>query len=134
VRTNVITTLPDPRPFAAATVTNLAPAKPGCIAELCVPEDADTARTILSQLVNELKQQPLFSKVDLLSDDLRRGLADPRVVLPDRHFVLALDFAATDFQQPIRVKRPPRDSRSGPKRSPKPAADTEAGLSSQKWQ
>ena len=76
VKTNLTATLPDARPPAAATITNLVPAKPGCIAELCVPEDADTARTVLSQLVNELKQQPLFSKVDLLSDDLRRGLAD----------------------------------------------------------
>jgi len=57
-------------------------------------------------LVNNLKQQLLFSKVDLLSDDLRRSLSDPKVTVPDRYFVLALDFAQTDFQQPIRLKKP----------------------------
>ncbi len=132
VKTNLTVAVPD-RPPLAGTATNLAPAKPGCIAELCVPEDAETARTVLSQLVNELKQQPLFSKVDLLSDDLRRGLADPKVVLPDRHFVLALDFAATEFQQPIRVRKTPRDWRSTPKRLPKPPAEDEAAVKSQVW-
>ena len=66
--------------------------KPGFIAELCIPEDADGARRVRRELVDELKEQKLFSKVDLLSDDLRRHLADPKVVIPDRNFVLALDF------------------------------------------
>ena len=57
------------------------------------------------QLVDELKEQQLFSKVDLLSDDLRRNLADPKVVVPDRDFVLVLDFAETEFQQPLLIKR-----------------------------
>ncbi len=131
-KTNLTATLPDRLPTTGAA-TNLAPAKPGCIAELCVPEDADTARTVLSQVVNELKQQPLFSKVDLLSDDLRRGLADPKVVLPDRHFVLALDFAATEFQQPIRPRKPPKEPRSTPRRSPKPTYETEAAGKTQMW-
>ncbi len=78
--------------------TNFNPAKPGLIAELCVPEDAEGARRVLSQIVNVLKERPLFNKVDLLSDDLRRSLADPKVILPERHFALSLDFAATEFQ------------------------------------
>src|SRR5207237_9375572 len=86
--------------------TNAWPAKPGLIAELCVPEDPEGARALLRQLVNDLKQQPLFSKVDLLSDDLRQNLADPKVIIPDRHFVLALDFAETDFQPGPRMKKP----------------------------
>jgi hypothetical protein len=57
-------------------------------------------------LVDELKQQRLFSKVDLLSDDLRRNLAESKVVVPDRNFVLALDFAATEFQQPLPPRKP----------------------------
>jgi hypothetical protein len=92
-------------PVASATSTNLAPTKPGFIAELCIPEDADGARRVRRQLVDELKEQRLFSKVDLLSDDLRRNLADPRVVVPDRDFVLVLDFAETEFQQPVQGKR-----------------------------
>ena len=40
----------------------------------------------------------MFERVDLLSEDLRRSLADPKVILPERHFALALDFATTEFQ------------------------------------
>jgi hypothetical protein len=91
---------------AAASSTNAAPARPGFIAELCVPGDAESSRQTLSDLVNGLKQQRLFSKADLLSDDLRRNLADPKVTVPERAYVLALDFAETDFQQPVHWKRP----------------------------
>ena len=101
--------------------TNAAPVKPGFIAEFCVPGEPESSRQVLSDVVNSLKQQPLFSKVDLLSDDLRRDLADPKVILPDRHYVLALDFAVTDFQQPARLKKPaarhgrsPRSAWPGP--------------------
>jgi Tfp pilus assembly PilM family ATPase len=89
--------------------TNLSPAKPGFIVELCIPEDVDGARRIRRQLVDELMGQRLFSKVDLLSDDLRRNLADPKVIIPDRDFVLALDFAETEFQQPL-PRKPPASS------------------------
>jgi hypothetical protein len=107
----------------SSTSTNLSPAKPGFIAELCIPEDADGARRIRRQLVDELKEQRLFSKVDLLSDDLRRNLADPKVIMPDRDFVLALDFAETDFQQalPPRKPLPGSPSRPTPRRATHPA-------------
>ncbi|MGH7969590.1 MAG: pilus assembly protein PilM [Limisphaerales bacterium] len=103
-------------------LTNSAPAKPGLIAELCVPGDSETARQVLSEVVNGLKQQLLFSKVDLLSDDLRRSLADPKVVVTDRSFALSLDFAQTDFQQPVRLKPQPgaNGSKSG-RRAGRPA-------------
>jgi hypothetical protein len=71
----------------------------------------------LSELVNGLKQQRLFSKVDLLSDDLRRSLADPKVLINDRDYVLALDFAETDFQQPARPRRSPGGQSRPPKRA-----------------
>jgi hypothetical protein len=109
----------------AAALNTGALAKPGFIAELCVPGDAEASRQILSDLVNGLKQQRLFSKVDLLSDDLRRNLADPKVIVNDRDFVLALDFAQTDFQQPVRWRRPgvPGQGRP-PKRAARPAWTT----------
>lgn len=102
------------------SVTNSSPARPGFIAELCVPGDAEASRQALSDLVNGLKQQRLFSKVDLLSDDLRRNLADPKVCVTDRDFVLALDLAETDFQQPVRWRRAvtPGGQRPVPKRPP----------------
>lgn len=78
--------------------TNATPARPGLIAELCVPGDATAARGTLGLVVNSLKKSPVFGRVDLLSEDLRRSLADPKVILPERHFALALDFTTTEFQ------------------------------------
>ena len=92
--------------LSAATGPDGSPAKPGLIAELCVPEDSEGARRVLSQVVNDLKERPLFNKVDLLSDDLRRSLADPKVMVPDRHYSLSLDFAATEFSPPAAARRP----------------------------
>ena len=95
---------------ALPQLTNGVPVKAGVIAELCVPGDAETSRHVISEVVNNLKKQPLFSKADLLSDDLRRNLADPKVTIPDRDFVLALDFSVVDFQQPVILKKPPLGS------------------------
>jgi len=108
---------------ASSVSTNLSPAKPGLIAELCIPEDADGARRTRLQLREELKEQRLFSKVDLLSDDLRRNLADPKVIIPDRDFVLALDFAETEFQQALPPRKPLPGSPSRPalRRTMRPA-------------
>ena len=112
-RTNLVATILDRSRTVSAESsappawTNISPAKPGLMAEVCIPEDHEGARRVLSQIVNELKQQRLFSKVDLLSDDLRRNLAEPRVMVPDRHYVLALDFAETQFQQPLVLKKTP---------------------------
>jgi hypothetical protein len=87
------------------------------IAELSVPEDSDASRILLSQLVRNLKQQAIFSKVDLLSDDLRRNLANPNVMVSNRDFVLAMDFANSEFQPVNRAKRSGTpSSRSGAKR------------------
>ena len=115
---------PVPLAFAAlsATATNLAPVKPGYIAELSIPEDAENARRLLSQLVNDLKEQRLFTKVDLLSPDLRRDVADPKVTVPGEHRVLALDFASTEFQQTVPFKKSPgAASPKGPRRPARPA-------------
>lgn len=124
--TNLLAPLVGPSPLfagaggrpTAATLTNLFPAKPGLIAEVCIPGDAEAARNVLSKLVNHLKAQPLFARVDLLSEDLRRSLADPKVILPDRHFALALDFAETDFYQPVRLKKVAFASNKGALRRP----------------
>jgi hypothetical protein len=40
------------------------------------------------------------------------------VIVPDRHFALELDFAATDFEQSLPLKRPPA------LRGPSPPAKT----------
>jgi Tfp pilus assembly PilM family ATPase len=104
-------------------------AKPGLIAEVSVPEDPEASRILLSQLVRNLKQQPLYSKVDLLSDDLKRSVADPKVIVPDKDFVLALDFAATDFQPSGHAKRSAGSSsaRPGPKRATRQTPPSDNG-------
>lgn len=101
------------------------PGKPGLIAELCIPEDAEGARRVLSQIVNDLKERSLFNKVDLLSDDLRRSLTDPKVIIPERHFALALEFAATEFQPPPPARRTRLSEAGGlPTKSPRrPSAE-----------
>jgi hypothetical protein len=107
--------------LTAAAATNLALAKPGFIAELCIPEEVENARRLLSQLVNDLNEQRLFAKVDSLSDDLRRDVADPKVIIPDRHKVLELDFAQTEFQTRLFKKPPAVLPRATTKRSARPA-------------
>ena len=102
-------------------LTSASPARPGLIAELCVPEEADAARSTLSLVVNSLQKAPVFGRVDLLSEDLRRSLADPKVILPERHFALALDFATTEFQAAAtRQFRPPPPRRWPAKIGPLP--------------
>jgi hypothetical protein len=117
--------------FPAAT--NPPPARPGYIAELCVPGDLDSARRLLSTLVNDLKKDAVFARVDLLSEDLRRPLADPKVLLPDRHFAVALDFAATEFQPPpaprrLRTAQPARTARTDFGTAPTPLPGGERPL------
>jgi len=104
--TNKTTLLTDVTRIRTTSSTNTPPAKPGYIAELCVPEDPEAARLVLSSLVNDLKKDPTFARVDLLSEDLRRSLADPKVILPERYFALALDFATTEFQPPAQPLKP----------------------------
>lgn len=109
--------------FASARreATNASPARPGLVAELCVPADLDAARSTLSAVVNNLKRAPVFERVDVLSEDLRRSLADSKVLVPDRHFALVLDFAATQFVasasskiRPAPAARPPGNPASAP--------------------
>ncbi len=105
-------------PAPAPASTNSAAGKPGLIAELSIPEDAENSRILLSQLVKTLKQDQLFSKVDLLSEDLRRAVVDSKVVVTDRDYVLGLDFAVADFQTSSRARKA-ATARATARRNPK---------------
>jgi Tfp pilus assembly PilM family ATPase len=107
---------PFPLSLPVNAPTNISPARPGLIVELSSPEAGEASRATLSQLVNQLKQQPLFSKVDSLSDDLRRNLAEGNVIIPDKHFALSLFFAETGFQQPLLQRKSSTPPRAGPRR------------------
>jgi len=126
-RTNLLGSTPNwalPGPFSSqwSVLGNASPARAGIIAELCIPEEAEAARrATISQIVRELQQQGVFSKADQLSEDQRRPLADPKVIIPEREFVLTLEFAETDFQKPALGRRGAGlPSSRGPKR-PRPA-------------
>lgn len=101
--------------------TNASPARPGFIAELTSPEGAESSRAALSSLVSTLKQDPLFSKVDSLSDDLRRHIAEPPVIIPEKHFALALFFSETGFNQPLTTNSPLLSTPPGPRRLDRPS-------------
>jgi hypothetical protein len=114
----------------ANAATNAAGTRPGLISEVSIPEDAETSRILLSQLVKTLKQDQLFSKVDLLSEDLRRNLVDPKIVVPDRDYVLALDFAVADFEASARSRKAAASravTRRNPRASGGTAEDVERG-------
>lgn len=109
--------------------TNASPARPGLIVELCTPDTLEGARNTLGLIVSSLKRSPGFARVDLLSEDLRRSLADTKVLVADRHFALALDFATTEFQTPLAGRRnrtsPPIRPTTRPVLSPRPAEGAE---------
>lgn len=112
--------------------TNPTPARPGLIAELCIPDTAEGARQTLGLMVSSLKRSPAFARVDLLSEDLRRSLANTNVLLRERHFALALDFATTDFQTPLPGRRTRTSTPSRPVfRSAFPSRTTEDSAGSQ---
>ena len=66
---------------------------------------SDAARATLSLVVNSLKKAPVFALVDSLSEDIRRSLADPKVILPGSYFALRLDFATTEFHAASAAKK-----------------------------
>lgn len=109
-------------------LTNSAPVKPGLIAEVCVPGEAEASRQVIRGLVDDLKKGPLFAKVDSLSDDLRRTMADPKVIVPERDFVLVLDFAVPDFQASARLRKNGAavPVRTPPRRTARPAGAEES--------
>jgi Type IV pilus assembly protein PilM len=130
-RTNLtsIFELPRSAPVRGSMSTNVSPAKAGLIAEVCIPGEAESARNLLRELVADMKPHRIYSKVDLVSEDLRRHLADAKVTLPDREYVLALDFADTQFEQPAGARKPNVTHRSRRGRTtPSEPAETSTGV------
>jgi Tfp pilus assembly PilM family ATPase len=105
------------------SITNIPVAKHGFIAELTFPEPPDTARAVLSQLVTDLNKDKLFSRVDLLSEDLRRDLADPKVILMQAHYAIALELNDTNFQAAVPLAT--ASTVTSPRRAGRSPADKE---------
>lgn len=87
--------------------TNALLPRSGFIAELCIPEEGETQRRTLSTLVTNLKADPLFANVDLLSDDRARAVVDPRVTISNRVISLSLELATNEFVKAPRLPRTP---------------------------
>lgn len=104
-----------------------APAAPGFVAELCIPADSEAALLTLSDLVTELKSRSLFSRVDSLPASQRRNLVDPAVLLPDRHFALALELSEPPWArlEPFPRGDNARPATNGLRRFAPPRRDTE---------
>ncbi len=66
------------------------------VAEICIVQGGEATRRILNQVVGELRTAPLFSKVDALPPDRKRNLVDPRVVITNQVFALAMELAGYD--------------------------------------
>jgi Tfp pilus assembly PilM family ATPase len=117
--------------------TNATPPRREFIAELCIPREGDETRRILSQVVSELGRHPLFARVDVLPQERRRSLVDPKVVITNRFFAVAIELGGKapppplpaaqkplpppPRREPRRTAQPPRPKAEG---APAPAAQT----------
>lgn len=100
-------------PLPAAATSAVAPRRE-FVAELCIPQQGDAARRILSQVVADLKQMPIFARADALPPERKRAVVDPRVVIADRVFAIAMEVAPnrTNHVLEALLHRPPAvDSR-----------------------
>ncbi len=67
--------------------------KPGFVFELCVPAQGDQTLKVVGDVVADLRKDPLFGRVDSVPAIQRRALVDAKVLIPDRHFAVSVDFA-----------------------------------------
>ncbi len=96
------TTLPLPATNQAPLTTSLfptnsLPAGREFVAELCSPAEGEDARGVFSQVVEDLKREPLFAKVDALPPERKQNLVDPRVSITNHWFAIAIELARDDL-------------------------------------
>jgi Tfp pilus assembly PilM family ATPase len=84
----------------AAQSTNTPHATNGFILELCIPDKGEEKLKPLNDLVAEMKKSNLFRKVDSLPANQRTNLVDPKRLLPERHFALAIELAEHALFEP----------------------------------
>lgn len=88
------------------------------VVELCIPQDGDALRRILSTVVTNLKQNPLFDRVDALPPERKRDLVDPKVAISNHVFAVAMEVATPrPLGYPVvaapATNPPPNRSRTG---------------------
>jgi hypothetical protein len=120
--------LPVARPVTATNPPAATPATPATrrefIAELCVPREGEALRRVLSDVVANLKRHVLFSRVDTLPAERRNDLVDPKVVVSNRVFAVAMEVAGRELPPPRPLpQRAPPDTKREP-RNPAATART----------
>jgi Tfp pilus assembly PilM family ATPase len=81
------------------------PLKNGFITELCIPATGDENLNIMTELLAALRSEPAFQNVDSVPANQRRTLVDPKVLLADRHYALAIELVPSEFPQPSALRR-----------------------------
>jgi len=85
-----------PVPFeVAAQVTN------SFIAEISTPMHPLDAMLALGEMIDQLKNNALFRKVDILPLDQRRRLALDSVLVPNGHYALSIELVENEFAAPF---------------------------------
>jgi Tfp pilus assembly PilM family ATPase len=87
--------------------TNAAPARREFVAELCIPQEGEEMRRLLNAVVNDLKHNPLFSKVDSLPAERKRNWVDPKVLITNRVFGVAIEIGGGQTQPTPQTPRAP---------------------------
>lgn len=109
-----------PPPAATSPFAAEIPFRPrdGYIVELCLPEQGDARRRMLSEIVGRMKLSPLYRNVDSLADDRRRRLVNPQVLLPEGSVALELEAADNPFERKDALtNRPPLTAVAEPRRT-----------------
>ncbi|MCP5516117.1 MAG: hypothetical protein H7A45_02540 [Verrucomicrobiales bacterium] len=76
------------------------------IAEVVVPLEGNQLRTTLSRIVNDLRAEGIFRRVDALPPQRARDLVDPGVMVTNRLFRLSLELAGEAPQSPHTLNVP----------------------------
>ncbi len=111
-QTNVMVVIGPTMPSSESVLTNKVVVRPGYVVEVCIPEEGDTMRKTLSQLVSDLKRDVRFKNVDTIPFEQRRLLADLKTVLPDKHFAIFMELATNEFQ-PLQITNEPPTTGTG---------------------
>jgi Tfp pilus assembly PilM family ATPase len=80
--------------------TNMTYLTNGYVLELCIPNQGEEKLKPLNDLVAEMKKSNLFRKVDYLPANQRTNLVDPKRILPDRLFALAIELTESALYEP----------------------------------
>lgn len=111
-------TLPPPAPTnpppALLPGTNAFPPRREFIAELCIPQEGDATRNILSRVVADLKRASVFGRVDALPPERKRAVVDPRVAISNRVFAVSMEIGSNETSSALELLHrlsPGRDPR-----------------------